>query len=65
MVVNKRPANANGPSVTIRFRSKAELEQIKRAARIEGHSLNTFVIVSATVKSAEILSQLTQGEQTA
>lgn len=32
------------PSVTIRFRSKAELEQAKRAAKINGQSLNMFVV---------------------
>jgi uncharacterized protein (DUF1778 family) len=64
MTISRKPAPKVAPSVSIRFRSKAELEQIRRAASIEGMSLNTFVAFSAALKSREILTH-PQSEETA
>jgi len=44
-----RPSPRKAPAVTIRFRTKSELERIRRAARINGCSLNTFVSNAAVV----------------
>lgn len=41
--------------MTIRFRSKKELASIKRAAKIEGLSLNTFVCGRAASAASEVI----------
>jgi uncharacterized protein (DUF1778 family) len=57
MTVIQKAAPRKAPAVTIRFRSKVELEKVKRAARIQGLSLNTFVIGRASVAAHEVILQ--------
>ena len=57
MTVIQKAAPRKAPAVTIRFRSKVELEKVKRAARIQGLSLNTFVIGRASVAAHEVVTQ--------
>jgi hypothetical protein len=49
MVTQQAPRKA--PAVTIRFRSKAELAKIKRAAKLDGLSLNTLVATAASLEA--------------
>lgn len=63
-MTSRKPATKDAPGMNIRFRSKAELEQIRRAANIEGMSLNTFVAFSAAKQAREVLTQA-PSEQTA
>jgi uncharacterized protein (DUF1778 family) len=52
---NRRNASKDSPSVSIRFRSRAEMDQLRRAAKVEGMSFNTFVVYASSLKAAEIL----------
>ena len=49
MVTQKSPRKA--PAVTIRFRTKGELEKIRRAARLDGLSMNTLVATAAVLEA--------------
>lgn len=52
---DRKPARQFAPAVTIRFRTKKELETIKRAAKIEGLSLNTFVCGKSALAAQVVL----------
>jgi hypothetical protein len=53
-VIGKVPKNAPkfGPTINIRFRNEKEVKLMKRAAKEQGLSFNTFVVESA-FRSAE------------
>lgn len=53
---DRKPARQGAPAVTIRFRTKKELDSIRRAAKVEGLSLNTFVCGKAAVAAADVLA---------
>lgn len=59
---DRKPAPQNAPAVTIRFRTKTELDKIRRAARIEGLSLNTFVCGRAA-RAAEFVLAMPRESQ--
>jgi len=54
-MLTRQQASRKGPAVTVRFRSKQELTKIRRAAKKEDLSLNTFVVGRASVAADEIL----------
>jgi uncharacterized protein (DUF1778 family) len=43
------------PTITLRFRSRKEFDKVKRAAKLEGLSLNTFVVGRANVGAEEVI----------
>ena len=55
--MNRAPKTApkNGPAVTVRFRTKAELALVKRAARVFSVSLNTYMVETVTRVAGEEL----------
>ena len=55
---NRQPANKNASALGIRFRSKAEVAKIKRAAKYEGMTFNTFVAAAASKLAEEILASI-------
>lgn len=56
-VIGKVPKNApaDGPMIGIRFRTRKEVDLMKRAAKEQGLSFNTFVIESAARSAAGVL----------
>jgi len=52
-----RKTERKAPAVTIRFSSKRAIEAIRRAAKVKGQSLNTFVS-----RSAEGMAEITLDE---
>ena len=56
MSMEKQPEKSptKGPSVSVRFRTRKELETIRRAAKALNISINTLAS-DATVKSAEAI----------
>ena len=58
-MLNKTMAGTKGaPTIAIRFRSKAEVAKIKRVARKEGMSLNTFVAAYASYAADKLLASM-------
>jgi hypothetical protein len=57
-VIGKVPKAApkDGPTINIRFRTKKEVEFMKRAAKEQGLSFNTFVVESAARSAEGILA---------
>jgi hypothetical protein len=61
--VDRTPAPTKGPQVNIRFRSKAEIERIRRAARQEGMTFNTMVAAGAAEMADQLLKAVTGKSQ--
>jgi hypothetical protein len=55
-MLNKTMATATGQTFTLRFRSKAEMAKMKKVARSEGLSLNTFILAYATLAADKLVS---------
>lgn len=62
-MIERQQATRKGPAVTVRFRSKSELANIRRAAKFEGLSLNTFVVGRASLAASKILETQKVSEQ--
>jgi uncharacterized protein (DUF1778 family) len=61
---DRKHAPTDSPKLGFRFRTKTEVLKIKRAAKAEGVSLNTFVVASASMYADQILASMaSQGEQ--
>jgi uncharacterized protein (DUF1778 family) len=52
----------NGPSLTIRFRTKREYEEIKRAARIAHVSANAFIVIQAADVAQRMIKTQEDGD---
>lgn len=55
-VQSRRMAGRNSPAVTIRFRTQKELALIRKAAKLEGLSLNTFVAGRAALAAERVIA---------
>jgi uncharacterized protein (DUF1778 family) len=60
--MDRRQATKDSPSIGVRFRSKAEVDKIRRAAKREGMSFNTFVAAAAARAADEVLARSEQEE---
>lgn len=57
-MLDRTMATAKSPKMGFRFRSKAEYSKIKRAARSQGMSMNTFVVSHAALAAEKILASM-------
>jgi len=57
-MLNRTMATGKGPQMGLRFRSKAELVKLKKAARREGLSLNTFILAYASYAADKLLASM-------
>jgi uncharacterized protein (DUF1778 family) len=49
-------ARADGPKINLRFRTRKELEDVRRAAREKGLSVNTYVLTEVLAQARNYLS---------
>jgi uncharacterized protein (DUF1778 family) len=54
--IKPKPAKRTDPGLRLRFRSKRELNDVRRAAKAKGLSLNTFILTVALTEARNYLS---------